>query len=98
MRPDEAVGIPLVSLAEDNLALGDDLVGPAVVQDLGSEQSDGGVMMLGVVPGEEALAEAAGILDGAETIWELRTVLQGFGPLLSKLAAGHKLGHGIQST
>ena len=34
MRTDEAFGISLESLAEDNLALGDDLVGPAVAEDL----------------------------------------------------------------
>ena len=78
MRPDEAFGIPLESLAEDNRALGDDFVGPAVMEDLWGEQPAAGVMMLGVVPGEEDLAEAAGILDGTETIWELRTILQGF--------------------
>jgi hypothetical protein len=44
VRPDEAFGIPLESLAEDNLALGDDLVGPAVVEHLGREQADAAVV------------------------------------------------------
>jgi hypothetical protein len=35
MRPDEAFGIPLESLAQNDLALGDDFVCPAVVEYLG---------------------------------------------------------------
>jgi len=38
MRPDEAFGIPLESLAQNDLALSDDLVSPAVVEHLGREQ------------------------------------------------------------
>jgi len=35
MRPDDAFGIPFVRLAQNKLVLADDLVGPAVVKDLG---------------------------------------------------------------
>jgi hypothetical protein len=31
-------------------------------------------MMLGVVPGEELLAKAPGVLQGTEAIWKLRPV------------------------
>jgi len=37
MRPDEAFGIPLESLAEDHLTLTDDVIGPAVVKHFGRE-------------------------------------------------------------
>ena len=78
MGADEAFWIPLESFGEDGLALADDVVGPSVVEDLGGEEADAGVMMLGVVPGKEDLAEAAGVLNGAKTIRKLRAVFQGF--------------------
>ena len=74
MGADEAFWIPLESFGEDGLALADDVVGPSVVEDLGGEEADAGVMMLGVVPGKEDLAEAAGVLNGAKTIRKLRAV------------------------
>src|SRR5262245_19541306 len=77
MRPDKAFGIPLESLAEDGLALGDDVVRPTVVKYLGREQADAAVVVLGVVTGEEDLAEAAGVLDRAEAFGKLGPVLQG---------------------
>ncbi len=63
MCPDEAFGISLKSFSEDELALADDVVGPAVVKNLWGEQADAAVMMFGVVPGKEDLAEGAGVLD-----------------------------------
>jgi hypothetical protein len=45
MRPDEAFGIPLESLAQNDLALGDDLVCPVVVEHFGREQSDAAVVV-----------------------------------------------------
>jgi hypothetical protein len=41
-------------------------------------EADAGVMVLVVVPAEEALAEGAAILERAEAIRELRTVLERF--------------------
>jgi hypothetical protein len=35
-------------------------------------------MVLGVVRGEESLAEAAGVLDGTKALGELGSVFQGF--------------------
>jgi hypothetical protein len=77
MRPDETFGSSLASLAPDGLASADDVVGPAIVMDLGHQQADATVKVLGVVPGDEALAQAAGLLDRAEAFGELGSVLQG---------------------
>jgi hypothetical protein len=63
VHPNEAFGIPLESLAENSLALGHDVVCPAMVEHFGREQADAAVMVLGVVPGEEDLAEGASVLD-----------------------------------
>jgi hypothetical protein len=35
------------------------------------------MVVLGVVPGEEPLAERSGVLDGAEGVGEVRSVLEG---------------------
>jgi hypothetical protein len=47
------------------------------MEHFGREQADAAVMVLGVVPGKEALAKAACILDRAEASRELGSVLQG---------------------
>jgi hypothetical protein len=54
-----------------------DLPGAAGVDVGGGEQRDPAVVVLVVVPAEKALAEAAGILDGAEPVGEGRVVLEG---------------------
>ena len=40
------------------------VLGRAVVDDLGGQQADACVTVLGVVPAEEVLAEGPGLLDG----------------------------------
>jgi hypothetical protein len=76
------LGISFESLAENKLALGDDLVGAAAVQYFVDPQANAAVMVRGVVPGEEDLAEGAGVLDRAEAVGELRPVLERrFAPL-----------------
>ena len=40
-------------------------------------QADAGVMMVLVVPVEEAAAEAPGVLDAAEALWEAWLIFQG---------------------
>ena len=40
-------------------------------------QADACVMMVLVIPGEEATAECACLVDGLEPFWELRLVFQG---------------------
>src|SRR6202158_1399030 len=52
--------------------------GGAVVDGGRSHQADTAVAMFVVVPVEEVLAVSAGVLDGAETIGKVRSVLQGF--------------------
>ena len=37
------------------------------MNDLGSQPAQAGMMMLGVVPGEEALTETPGVLDATKT-------------------------------
>ncbi len=52
------------------------LLRPAVVNVGRRQQAEAGVMVLGVVPGEEDVAVGAGILDRAEARRECRPVLQ----------------------
>ena len=42
----------------------------------GRQKTEAGVMMLGVVPGEEDVAVGPSVLDRAESVGELRPVLQ----------------------
>ena len=51
--------------------------GQAVVEIGGGVVGDPGVPVLVVVPGEEALAEGAGILEGPEALGEVGAVLEG---------------------
>lgn len=47
------------------------------MEEFGREQADAAVIVLGVVPGREALAKAACILNRAEAFPELGSVLRG---------------------
>ena len=51
-------------------------IGLAVVHLVWSHQADPGVMMILIVPVEEAAAEAFGVLNAAEAFGEARLVLQ----------------------
>ena len=55
-----------VGVGQDGLPGSTDLLTPATMDHLGSEQPDPAVAMLAVVPPEERAAEGPGILDGAE--------------------------------
>ncbi len=59
---------------QDGGAGAGDLLGAAVVDVGGGEQRDPAVAVLQVVPAEEALAEGAGVGDGAEPVGEGRVV------------------------
>jgi len=61
-RPDEAFGIALEGPTKQRLALVDNLTGSALVKHLWGEQAGAAVVVLRVVPGEEDLAEGAGVL------------------------------------
>ena len=67
----------MVCLRQDILTGGMDGVGLAVMHLVWGHQADADVMVILVVPGEEAAAESPGILDAAETFRELRLVFQG---------------------
>ena len=95
MGPDKAFRMVLISLAENLLALLNDFVGPAIMQRLWCQQADAAVMVFGVVPGEEKLTEAAGILDGAEAVRELWPVFQGFELRLRERVVVGDMGPGV---
>ena len=54
-----------------------DLLGAAVVDIGGDQQPDARMMVGGVVPAEELLAEGAGVLDRTESVGEGGAVLEG---------------------
>jgi len=62
---------------QDPGAGGATLEGPPVVDVGGGVETDPGVAMGVVVPVEEPLAEAAGVLQAAELAGEVRAVLEG---------------------
>ena len=62
---------------EGVLSCGVNGVGLSIMDLVWGHQADPGVMMVLVVPVEEAAAEAFGILDAAEALGEPRLILQG---------------------
>ena len=73
----EAFRVGLVCLRQDILTGGLDGVGLAVMHLVRGHQADADVMVILVVPGEEAAAEGPGILDTAEAPGELGLIFQG---------------------
>ena len=63
---------------EDLLPLAHEFLSAAVMDIGGCHQIEAGVVMFMVVPGEEVLAEAAGIFNGAEAVREVGPVLHRF--------------------
>jgi len=55
-----------------------DCISLTVMHLIGRHQADASVVMLLIVPVEEAAAERLGILDTAEALWELGLVFHGF--------------------
>ena len=53
-----------------------DCAGLPEVDLIGRHQADACVMMVLVIPSEEATAECAGLVDGLEPSWELRLIFQ----------------------
>ncbi len=64
---------------QDDLAMRQDVSGLTVVNHGGRHQAQPGMVVLMVVPLKEGLAEAAGILDGAEAIRKARPAFQRYG-------------------
>jgi hypothetical protein len=58
----------LIGLAENLLPSWNDFLYPAIVEHCRRRQANAAVMVLGVVAGEEDLAEAARIVNGAEAV------------------------------
>src|ERR1039458_10320704 len=75
---DEAFGVSVEGAIEGVLACGVDGVGLTVMHLIGRHQADACMVMLLIVPIEEAAAERLGILDAAEALWELRLVFHRF--------------------
>ena len=73
----EALGVDGVGGGQHLSAGLVELSGAAVVDGLRGHHRDPGMAVPAVVPGEELLAEATGILERAEPIGEARPVLQG---------------------
>jgi hypothetical protein len=75
---DEAFRVSVEGVIKGGLAGSVDCVGLAVMHLIGRHQADAGMVMLLIVPIEEAAAERLGILDAAEAPWKLRLVFHGF--------------------
>ena len=73
---DEALGLGVEGAIEGPLSGGMDVVSLAVVDLVWGHEAEARMVMVLVVPGEEAAAEVLGILNAAEALWELGLVFQ----------------------
>ena len=73
---DEAFGIDAESVIKGPLSGGMDVVGLAVVDLVGRHETDPSMVVVLIVPGEEATAELFGILDAAEAAGEFGLVFE----------------------
>ena len=73
---DEALRVGLEGGVEGFLALGVDGFGLPVVDLVGGHQADADVVVIAVIPIEEAAAEGLCVLDAAETLGKLRLVFE----------------------
>ena len=80
---DEALGVFTERVIEGGLACGVNGIGLAVMHLVRGHQADPGVVVVLIVPVEERTAEAAGVLDAAEALGELRLVFKGFALMLN---------------
>jgi hypothetical protein len=75
---------------KDGRALGALGLGESIVDIVGREEADAGMVVLGVVPGEEVPTVGAGVFLRAKTVGEIRTVLHGFEvPLRERIVVGN---------
>lgn len=74
---DEAFGIFGEGAVKGGLTGSMDGVGLSGVNSVFSHQSQAGVVVSLVIPGEGRPAERSGVLDAAEALWELRLVFGG---------------------
>ena len=75
---DEAFGVSAEGAVKGDLAGGVDLVGLTVVHLVGRHQADAGMVMVLIVPIEEAATERLGVLDAAEALRKLRLIFPWF--------------------
>src|ERR1700737_2886903 len=75
---DEAFGVSAEGTVKGDLAGGVDFVGLTVVHLVGRHQADAGMVMVLIVPIEEAAAERFGVLNATEALRKLRLVFHGF--------------------
>ncbi len=75
---DEAFRVPAEGVFESGLPGGVYGVGLTVMDLVGGHQADAAVVMILIVPVEEASAEVFGLLGGFEALWEFRLIFQGF--------------------
>ena len=74
---DEAFGIDAESVIKGPLSGGMDVVGLAVVDLVGRHETDPSMVVVLIVPGEEAAAEVLGVLNAAEALGEFGLVFEG---------------------
>ena len=74
---DEPLGCAEKCGVERGLAGGVDGGGLPEVDLIRRHQADACVMMVLVIPGEEATAKGTGVVDGLEPFWEFRLIFQG---------------------
>ena len=74
---DEALGIGVEGVVEGPLSGGVDVVGLAVVDLVGGHEAEAGMVMVLVVPGEEAAAEVLGVLECSRSAWGTRAGISG---------------------
>ena len=75
---DEAFGVSAEGAIKRGLTGGMDSVDLAVVHLVGRRQADAGMVMVLIVPLEEAATERLGVLDAAEALRKLRLIFHGF--------------------
>ena len=74
---DEAFRVPAEGVFESGLPGGVYGFGLTVMDLVGGHQADAAVVMILIVPVEEASAEVFGLLGGFEALWEFRLIFQG---------------------
>ena len=75
---DEAFGVSAEGTIEGYLPGGMDLVGQTVMHLVGRHQADASMVMVLIVPIEEAATEGLCVLDAAEALRKLRLIFHGF--------------------
>jgi hypothetical protein len=74
---DEAFGVFGVGIEEDHTSLSSDRFGPAVVDVGGCVQADARVAVVVVIPAEEPGTVGTSVLEAAESVGEVRSILEG---------------------